>query len=396
MPEFLTSTSPPIEAQSPVDAGDRGRLQRVLYAFAMNPDRFASLEEQVFLLTRAFQERDGLFLPLFICSNRTGNPPVYESAGLRAECLDLHYFSIRNLWRLVRLIRRDRIELIHWHFMQPLKNPYLWALTLLTPTVRHYFTDHVSRQSQQSSPARGLKRSIKKLLFKRYTRVFGVSQFVTDYLRSQGCTSNLSQYRQFLNSDRFKPDAAVRAAVREEYDASDHFVVLVVAYLVHVKGVDLAIKALAQLPEPVRLWIVGAGEVSAGLEELCRQLGVAERVRFFGHQPNIQRFTQAADCFVCPSRWADNAPLVNLEAQASGVPVIGSRIGGIPEYIQDGRTGFLFTSEDYQQLAEKIRLLYEDPELLRKMQREARAHAMEAFSHKTKIEDFLDIYRAPR
>jgi len=371
------------------------RLQRVLYAIGMDPNRFASLEEQIFLLTRAFQERGEFFLPLWICDHVKGTPAVYEAAGLRAECLDLHHFRVRTLVHLVRLIHRDRIELIHWHFVPPLRNGYLWALTLLTPTVRHYYTDHISRQSQESSPARGLKLAIKKLLFKRYSRVFGVSQFVTDYLRSQGCTSNLYSYRQFLNSDRFKPDAAVRSAVREEYDASAHFVVLVVAYLVHVKGVDLAIKALAQLPEPVRLWIVGDGEESARLKDLCRELGVTERVRFFGHQSNIQRFTQAADCFVCPSRWADNAPLVNLEAQSSGLPVIGSCVGGIPEYIQDGRTGFLFPSEDYQQLADKIRLLYENPELCQSMQGAARAWA-ENFSYEKRIEGLLDLYRVPR
>jgi glycosyltransferase involved in cell wall biosynthesis len=396
MPGSVTSPLPSIETQAPMHTGDSGRLQRVLYAIAMNPDRFASMEEQTFLLTRAFQQRGGFFLPLFICSHRTGNPPVYEAAGLRAECLDLHHFRIRTLWQLVRLIRRDRIELIHWSFTQPLTNAYLWALTLLTPGVRHYFTDHTSRPLPLARPARGLKRALKKILYQRYARVFGISQFVTDHLREQGCSSDLCTRPYFLNTDRFRPDPSVRAAIRQEFDATGNFVVIVVAYLIRAKGVDVAIQALTHLPEGVRLWVVGGGEESARLEELCRELGVAARVRFFGHQPDVQRYMQGADCFVCPSRWGEAAALVNLEAQSSGVPALGSRIGGIPEYIQDGRTGFLFPAEDDRQLAEKIRLLNDDPGLRQEMQREARTWAVENFSHEKRVGDFLDLYRAPR
>src|SRR5262245_11790038 len=110
----IASALPATNAQPLVRTQATGRLRRVMYAIAMNPDRFASLDEQVFQLTRAFQERGQFFLPLFICDHRTGNPPIYEAAGLRAECLDLHHFRFRTLWRLVRLIRRNRIELIHW------------------------------------------------------------------------------------------------------------------------------------------------------------------------------------------------------------------------------------------------------------------------------------------
>jgi len=372
------------------------RLQRVLYAVAMNPDRFASLEEQVFLLTRAFQERGEFFLPLWICDHVKGTPAVYEAAGLRAECLDLHHFRVRTLVQLVRLIHRERIELIHWSFTQPLTNLYLWALSVLTPGVRHYYTDHTSSSWPASLPARGVKRAIKKILYRRYASVVGVSQYVTNRLQDQGCASGLGTCLYFLNTERFRPDPAVRAAVRQEFSASDHFVVVVVAYLVPAKGVDVAIKAIAQLPDPVRLWVVGGGQESARLQELCREKGVAERVHFFGHQADVHRYLQGADCFVCPSRWGEGAGIVNLEAQACGLPALGSRIGGIPELIRDGRTGFLFPSEDFGQLAAKIRLLHEDPALRQAMQREARAWAVEGFSFEKRIEDYFDLYRAPR
>src|SRR6516165_8679513 len=110
MSSSLAPSPPPVGVQTPAQAQAGTRLQRVLYAIAMNPDRFASMEEQVFLLARAFRERGEFFLPLWICDHRTGNPPVYEAAGLQAECLDLHHFRLGTLMRLVRLIRSHRVE----------------------------------------------------------------------------------------------------------------------------------------------------------------------------------------------------------------------------------------------------------------------------------------------
>ncbi len=398
MSQALAPFAPATAAQLPVDRSG-ARLRRVLFAIAMNPDRFASLEEQIFVLTRIFRERGELFLPLWICDHRTGNPPVYEAAGLRAECLDLHRFRIGTLAKLVRLIRREHIELIQWSFTQPLTNPYLWALSVLTPRVRHYYTDHTSGPWPPSPPARGVRRAVKGILYKRYAKVIGVSQYVTDRLRDQGCSSDLKTCHHFLNTKRFRPDPAVRAEVRREFGALEHFVVIVASYLGYPKGHDVAIKALRSLPERVRLWVVGRGADDSDrlrLQQLCRQLGVADRVRFFGHQPDVERYMQAADCFVCPSRWGEAAGFVNIEAQACGLPALGSCVGGVPELIQDGRTGFLFPCENDRQLAEKIRVLYEDPARCQAMKRAAREWVVERFSPDSRIEDFLDLYRAPR
>jgi glycosyltransferase involved in cell wall biosynthesis len=195
-----------------------------------------------------------------------------------------------------------------------------------------------------------------------------------------------------MNTNRFKPDPTQREQMRSEYGATDNFIVLIVAYLVHEKGVDIVIKALSLLPEGINLWIVGGGKEYDNLHELCHKLKVAHRVRFFGHQQDIQRFTQAADCFVCPSRWEEAAGLVLLEAQSSGLPTLGSCRGGIPEYISDGNTGYLFRPEDEKQLAAQIRLLYENPLLYHKLQTEARAWVYRNFSHETQLDNYLHIY----
>jgi len=121
-------------------------------------------------------------------------------------------------------------------------------------------------------------------------------------------------------------------------------------------------------------------------------LGLGSRVRFLGSQRNVEPFIQAADCALCPSVWAEAAGLVNLEAMACGLPVVASRIGGIPEFVEDGRTGFLFTPGDHRELAEWIHQLCDDPELRQRMGQEARSNAIRRYSTQGLLAEHLGIY----
>jgi glycosyltransferase involved in cell wall biosynthesis len=394
----MISTTHELRAvKAPLLAERADRLQRVLYAINMDPTRkFGSLEEQMVVLAREFRARGSLFLPLFTCPEPAGPPTQWDALGVPVECLDLQRFRWSSLWRLVRLVRRHRIEVLHWNFSEPLSNRYLWLLTLLAPTVKHYYTDHVSRAQPLPPPARLLKRSIKRLLMKRYRRVICVSEFIQDCnAAGRGKWSNLCCRLHFINTDRFRPDPAVRTAVRRRLNAGQQFVTLVVGQLIREKGIDVAVRALAQLPEPIVLWVIGEGAEAAALRDLTDHLGLKDRVVFLGLQRNVEPYLQAADCFLCPSRWAEAAGLVNLEAQACGLPVVASRIGGIPEYVEDGRTGLLFAAEDHRQLADRIRCLQGDPDLCRAMGEAARARAVERFSAESRINDYLDLYRCP-
>ena len=219
------------------------RLPRVLYAVALDPSRkYGSLEEQTFLLARAFQERGGWFVPLFLNRSLPAIEDAYRQAGLSPEALDLRAFSWTGVRQLLALVRRHQIEIIHWNFYPLLTNCYVWALKLLAPRVRHLHTDHNSRRAG-TPPARGLRRTIKRWLCGRYERIVGVSQFVTDQLRLQGADSNLVCCRHFVNTERFHPDANARQHVRQDLRAEKSFVALIIANLIPEKGVDVAIRA---------------------------------------------------------------------------------------------------------------------------------------------------------
>jgi glycosyltransferase involved in cell wall biosynthesis len=378
---------------------DRGTspksLPRVLYAVALDPRlKFGSLEEQIILLAQAFRDRGSLFLPIFICAEGSDEGTAFQAAGIETERMDLRGFRWPQLVRLSRLISRHRITLVHWNFTDMLRNSYLWWLTVLHPNVRHCYTDHISRTPQTHHSSNGPKRALKRFFLHRYDKVFCVSQFVLNDLRRQQIHSNLILSRHFINTDRFCPDPSVRGELRRKFYVQDRFVLLTVAQLIKEKGIDVLIRALAELPDDVVLWIVGEGDEAAQLHDHCSELHLTSRIYFHGLQKNVAPFMQAADCFVCPSLWAEAAGLVNLEAKASGLPVIASRIGGLPECVEDGHTGFLFSPGDHRELAHCVQSLKGDPTLYQKMGMEARSRAIESFSASARIRGYLESYQA--
>jgi glycosyltransferase involved in cell wall biosynthesis len=383
-----------LEADTDTAAVAPRLLLRVLYAAQVDPSRkFGSMEEQAFLLASAFRGRGGLFLPVFPAAPEAVGRARYEAAGLEISALDLSRFRLNILAQLLQLTARHGIEVVHWNFYPPLTNCYVWALSIFAPWVKHYFTDHNSRQPD-GRPARGRLKFLKRILLKRYARVVGVSRFVTNCLRDQQAWPAPDCLLHFINTDHFAPDAKVRGEVRRRLDADGRFVLLTTAYLIQAKGVDTAVRALAKLPESVTLWVVGDGPELAALQALSREIGVQDRVRFLGLQSRVEPYMQAADIFVCPSLWAEAAGLVNLEAQACGLPVLASRVGGTPEYVMDGRTGVLFPPGDFEGLAIAVRRLLNKPECCQEMGREARALAVRQFSAAARLSDYLDLYRS--
>jgi glycosyltransferase involved in cell wall biosynthesis len=227
----------------------------------------------------------------------------------------------------------------------------------------------------------------------RYSRVWCVSRYVHDCLAAQEVWSNLVTVPHFINTERFRPDDLARREIRARFLAENRFVLLVVGHLIKEKGVDVAIRAMTELPEQVVLWIVGEGPEAAALRELIAELRLEGRVQLLGLCRDVQSYLQAADCLVCPSLWGEAAGLVNLEAQACGTTVIASRIGGIPEYVLHERTGLLFTPGDPHDLGRCVRRFLDDPDWCAARAREARVHALEQFSPHVRLTEWLDIYR---
>jgi glycosyltransferase involved in cell wall biosynthesis len=131
------------------------------------------------------------------------------------------------------------------------------------------------------------------------------------------------------------------------------------------KGPQTAIAAMKQLPQDCHLYIVGSGDMEKELREAVTAQGLTGRVTLTGHQDSqgIQEYYRKAIAVIVPSIIPENCPLVVLEAMMASRPVIASRIGGIPELVQDGVNGYLVTPNDPAALATAMkRVLRNIPE----------------------------------
>lgn len=136
------------------------------------------------------------------------------------------------------------------------------------------------------------------------------------------------------------------------------------------KGVEYLIRALAMLKdEPAELHLVGKGDGEPKYHELIEELGLKDRIVFHGQVDNEEMtgIYRETDIYCLPSVWPENQPVTITEAMACGIPVIASRIGGVPELVEDGVTGYLTEPRNAEDLAEKIRMMIADRERMREM-----------------------------
>ena len=177
--------------------------------------------------------------------------------------------------------------------------------------------------------------------------------------------------------------------------------VLMVANLAPHKGQETVIRAMAILKKAkidIACWFVGvqrhgAGDYTTRLQDLCNELGVADRIRFLGHREDVPDLLRAADIFFLPST-SEGLPLSVLEAQATKVPVLAAPTAGIPEVITDGETGFLIPAEDAVGYAQRIVSLLNCPEIQHRVKEQAYTNVIKEHNWYTYCETVWRLYHS--
>lgn len=210
-----------------------------------------------------------------------------------------------------------------------------------------------------------------------------VVTYVSNYTRGRfaaafGRDAALEYVPCGVDTDRFAPDPAGRARLRERYGIGDAPVVLCLSRLVPRKGQDVLIHAWPSILNVVtdaRLMIVGGGPYGDHLRELAEKVGVTDSVTFTGSVPGDELPTHhaMADVFAMPTRTrgggldVEGLGIVFLEASASGVPVVAGDSGGAPETVREGVTGTVVDGRDRAQVADAITTILCDSELAASM-----------------------------
>ncbi len=358
---------------------------------------FGGLERVVLSLAKA--SRDFAQDVSLLCLERPGTlAPQLKAMGIPVACV----FKPPGLrWdttnRVQEVLRRFRPHVIHTHQLPALLYAGRAAHREGIPVV------HTEHNNVASSQSKSWMRWLRTALLWRFAgwfadRFCAVSKDVLATAGAYGTIRRrkLSHVPNGIDTAAFTAVEADRSAVRAALGiAPSAQVIGTIGRLAEVKQQAVLIRAFAKiLPAfpAARLMLVGDGPLRAELEELAQSVGVASTVIFTGYQPNPERYLAALDIFVLPSR-AEAMPLVIPEAWAAGRPVIASRVGGIPELIEDGKTGFLVESGDVNELAARLQSLLTDPQRARELGRAGRALACAKFDVTTMASTYDLIYR---
>jgi glycosyltransferase involved in cell wall biosynthesis len=187
----------------------------------------------------------------------------------------------------------------------------------------------------------------------------------------------------------FVPEICTAPARRAAFNTpEDAPLILWLGRMAHEKGPDIAVRAIAALPEAY-LWMAGTGPFEDEVKKLGAQMGVSGRIRFLGWRDDIHALLKAADIFI---RSARGEGLGNvLEAWANGLPVISARSEDAERVIADGESGLLVAKEDASALASALKLLISNRDLAARLGKAGQQHFRAAFSEEPVVSMYLGL-----
>jgi L-malate glycosyltransferase len=175
---------------------------------------------------------------------------------------------------------------------------------------------------------------------------------------------------------------------------TDQILIGTVARLSEAKGLVYLLEAMAHLIDRhpyIKLVIAGDGELRDSLPQIADDLGIRKQVVFAGYLPDVQNLMYCFDIFVLPSL-QEALPLASAEAMSMGKPIVATNVGGMPEQVTDGQTGFIVPPQDSWALAAGIDRLISDPVLLTDFGKRGYARYREKFALSGMLTNTVDVY----
>lgn len=214
----------------------------------------------------------------------------------------------------------------------------------------------------------------------------------SNYVREQIINNGLSPHRVITLHCGVKQPKYPTTSLTQEIHQNQR--ILFVGRIVPDKGIEWLLKALAKTNPNIHLDIAGEGWIKSKMEQLAKKIGLNRRITWHGwcNKDELKTLYQQCLAVVFPSLWPEPAGLVTLEAYAHYRPIIASSIGGIPEYVQNSKTGILITPNHIQNLADAINELATNYHKSRLMGEEGQEWFQQEFSLDLHIHKLEKIY----
>ena len=359
----FSTVNPPIVNASGGTSSDRGTASDTIKVLHLiNGEHFSGAERVQDLL--------GLAMPQFgyevgfACVKPDKFPEVRNS--VECEIFETRMKSRFDIWcakRVVKVAKENNFRLLHAHTPRTLMVGQLAARKLGCPLIYHVHSP-VGRDSDRGFVNK-LNTMMESWSLRKVDRLICVSNSLSQYMQELGNPANkitvVSNGVQAIND------------LPQRDEPTDPWTIGTMALFRPRKGTEVLLKALAILKDEkinVRLRAVGPFETPEYEKEIMQQvdqLGVGEMIDWMGFQTDVNLQLRAMDLFVLPSLYGEGLPMVVLEAMANAVPVVASRVEGIPEAVRDGVDGLIFEPADANDLANKLKSMIGDKQRWRTM-----------------------------
>jgi glycosyltransferase involved in cell wall biosynthesis len=332
---------------------------------------------------------------------------VAEQLGVHVEHLpelsrEISPFrDARAVVRLARIIRKERPQILHTHTAKAGAVGRMAALLAgdaRPPIVVHTFHGHVLRGYFDPVRTYGF-RLLERWLARSTTKLIAVSPQVRDDLVGFGVAppERFAIVRLGIELERrvATDDDARRETRRVLGVPQDAFVVGWVGRMTAVKNTDdvlLALRTLQDRGVDGYLLMVGDGPDRERLEQRAHDLELTRRCLFLGYQEEVARFYAALDAMLLPSV-NEGTPVSAIEALAARRPVVATRVGGVPDVVDEGEDGFLVEPGAPAALAERLERLAREPKLRERMGERGRARVLERYAVSRLVDDIDALYR---
>jgi N-acetyl-alpha-D-glucosaminyl L-malate synthase BshA len=291
------------------------------------------------------------------------------------------------------------LDLLHVHYAIPHSVSALLARQMLASRGRRL--PFVTTLHGTDITLVGLDRSylpITRYAIQESDGVTSISQYLRDKtLADFGVTRDIAVVTNFVNCNvyDFIRDEAARAEGRLRFAQPGEAILMHLSNFRPVKRVTDVVKVFAKLNKevPAQLVLVGDGPDRSAAEWLAHDLGIHGRIHFLGKQERVNELLPLADLMMMPSEM-ESFGLAALEAMACKVPTIATRVGGVPELIDDGVTGLLFAVGEVDAMARGAIDLLRNPDRLNEMREAGRRTAQKRFCSTLVIPQYIQFYES--
>lgn len=320
----------------------------------------------------------------------------FVGAGADIECVDIRSSLVSRIRSIRSVIRKRQVDILHGTFLNIFSLDTILMKRLGIRTL--ILSDQISRTPYARSWLKDrLVRAKNRLVCRSVDRIVADAEYVRRDLieKSSADPRKIEVLYNGVNTARFNTGRHL-AVTRESLGIPrDHLVVSTVANCIRWKGLDIFLRMARQVLDSgaeVTFVHVGDGPLLSEFEALASSLGITASMRFLGLRDDVDAIMGISDVFVLCSLWEEAFALVLLEAMASVVPVVASRIGAIPESILDGTTGLLFPAGDSQAAAAAVLRLLGDRQLRSKLGTAGRQRVVDHFTVQQWAEKTVDLY----